>query len=99
VPRVYVHRKCGVATQMPEEIIRSYLQNPYLYSSDETFCCGCNKHVPERECKWTETGENLQEYMDRLRAAKPEMRPKGCLAVILFVGVGLAGAAAAVALG
>jgi hypothetical protein len=75
VPTVYVHRKCGEATQMPEEIVRSYLKNPYLYLADATFCCGCGRHVPFRECKWTETGENLQTYMDDLRAQRPELRP------------------------
>ena len=75
VPQVYVHEKCGAATGMPEEIVRSYLKNPYLYLADKTFCTGCGKHVPFRECQWAETGENLQEYTDRLRAEKPEMRP------------------------
>jgi hypothetical protein len=98
VPKVYVHRKCGVATGMPEEIIRSYLKNPFMYMADRTFCCGCNRHVPFRECVWAETGEDLQSYMDKLRAAKPEMKPKGCLAAIALVGVGLSGAVAAVAL-
>jgi hypothetical protein len=60
---------------MPDEIVRSYLKNPYMYMADATFCCGCGKHVPFRECKWEETGENLQDYMDELRAANPEMRP------------------------
>jgi hypothetical protein len=90
VPRVYVHKKCGVATQMPEEIIRSYLKNPYMYMADATFCCGCGTHVPFRECKWTETGENLQKYTDKLRAAKPEMEPKGCFGLIALVVVGVA---------
>jgi hypothetical protein len=95
VPRVYVHRKCGEATRMPEEIIRSYLANPWLYSADATFCCGCGDHVPFAECKWVETGENLQRYMDRLRAADPSMKPSGCLgAVLLFVGTGVILAAA-----
>jgi hypothetical protein len=57
---------------MPEEIIRSYLMNPYLSSADTTFCTGCGKHVPCRELRWLETGEDLQTYTDRLRAAKPE---------------------------
>ena len=83
---------------MPEEIIRSYLKNPYMYMADATFCCGCGKHVPFRECKWTETGEDLQTYTDKLRAAKAEMKPKGCLAVIALVGLGLSGAVAAFAL-
>ena len=95
VPQVYVHRKCGVATGMPEEIIRSYLKNPFMYMADSTFCCGCGKHVPFRECAWSETNEDLQSYTDKLRAAKPEMKPKGCMAAILFVGVGLSGGIAA----
>ena len=37
VPMVYVHTKCGAATGMPEEIIRSYLVNPFLYSGG-SFC-------------------------------------------------------------
>lgn len=74
-PQVYQHRKCGECTQMPEEIIRSYLVNPYLYLADRTFCTGCGVHVPARECVWTETGEDLQSHTDRLRAAKPECRP------------------------
>lgn len=85
VPQVYVHRKCGVGTKMPEEIVRSYLQNPYLYSADETFCCGCGTHVPFRECVWVETKEDLQTYMEKLRSAKPEMKPKGCVAAVLFL--------------
>jgi hypothetical protein len=75
VPRFYKHKKCGRVTGMPEEIIRSYLKNPYLYWSDRTFCTGCHTHVPERECVWVETGEDLQTYTNRLRAQKPEMRP------------------------
>ena len=75
VPQVYVHRKCGNATGMPEDIIRSYLKNPYMYLADETFCTGCGTHVAMGECQWQETGENLQTYMNRLRAEKPELRP------------------------
>jgi TPR repeat protein len=74
VPRVYIHRTCRAATGMPEEIIRSYLKNPYLYSADRTFCCGCGTHVPLRECVWRETNEDLQSYTDKLRAANPQMK-------------------------
>jgi hypothetical protein len=100
VPTVYVHLKCGAGTRMPEEIVRSYLKNPYLYSSDSTFCTGCGDHVPDAECEWVDTGENLQAYMDRLRAAKPEMKPKGCLAagLVLIGGVGLLGTGVVLAL-
>ncbi|MSR59469.1 MAG: hypothetical protein EXS05_17805 [Planctomycetaceae bacterium] len=99
LPKVYVHRKCGVATGMLEEIIRSYLMNPFLYTADATFCCGCGKHVPNRECVWTETGEDLQTYTDKLRAAMPETSPKGCLAASLIIGLVMSGAIAAAALG
>jgi hypothetical protein len=56
--------------------------------ADETFCGGCGTHVPFRECVWVETGEDLQTYTDKLRAAKPEMKPKGCLGLlVLALGV------------
>ncbi len=74
-PRWYRHQKCGGVTGMPEEIIQTYLTNPWFYLSDKTFCTECEKHVRQRECVWEETGENLQTYSDRLRAAKPELRP------------------------
>ncbi|NLS96888.1 MAG: hypothetical protein GXX96_32530 [Planctomycetaceae bacterium] len=74
-PRWYRHKKCGQVTGMPEEIIQTYLTNPWFYLSDKTFCTGCGKHVRLRECVWEETGENLQTYNDRLRAGKPGLRP------------------------
>ena len=76
VPKVYVHRVCGAATGMPEEIIRSYLKDPFLYSADQTFCTGCGYHVPFRECVWTETGEDLQTYMNKLRLRRREILRK-----------------------
>jgi hypothetical protein len=66
VPRAYRHPRCGVATGMPEEIIRSYLVNPFLYS-DCSFCCGCNDYVPCAELFWVETGESLADYNHALR--------------------------------
>jgi hypothetical protein len=84
VPKVYRHSRCGAATGMPEEIIRSYLKNPYMYMADATSCCGCGKHVPFRECVWVETGKDLQTYTGNLRAAKPEMKPRGCWGVLLL---------------
>jgi hypothetical protein len=75
VPRVYMHTKCKSLTEMPDDIVRSYLRNPYLHLADRTFCCGCSRHVPWRQCIWVETGEDLQTYMDRLRAGKPELQP------------------------
>ncbi|MFO0939729.1 MAG: hypothetical protein U0930_03070 [Pirellulales bacterium] len=69
VPVVYIHEVCGTGTLMPEEIVRSYLKNPFLYGANTTFCAGCSKQVPNRECHWDETRENLQDYFDRLRNA------------------------------
>ncbi len=66
VPQVYVHPKCGVGTKMPEEIVRSYLVNPFLYGAG-SFCCGCGEHIPEEELFWTETGQNMAEYTRGLR--------------------------------
>ena len=68
VPQCYRHPKCGVVTRMPEEIIRSYLMNPFLYGAG-SFCCGCGEHIPEEELYWTETGQNMAEYTRELRAA------------------------------
>lgn len=66
IPQIYYHPKCGSITQMPEEIIRSYLSNPFLYNGF-TFCCGCHEYVPENELFWTETQENLADYMKGLK--------------------------------
>ena len=67
VPQVYQHPACGRATGMPEEIIRSYLANPFLYS-DKSFCTGCGDYVDCRELYWVETGESLHDYNGRLRS-------------------------------
>jgi hypothetical protein len=53
---------------MPEEIIRTYLKDPFTYMADRSFCTGCGQHVPCRELVWVETGEHMQDYNDRLRA-------------------------------
>ncbi len=84
-PQVYIHETCGVGTCMPEEIVRSYLVDPYMYLADATFCTGCERHVPLRECTWSETGEDLQSHIDRLRAEKPECRPGFLMRVVLLL--------------
>ncbi len=74
VPRSYVHSGCGAGTGMPEEIVRSYLANPFLYN-DTAFCTGCEDYVPHVECTWLETGQSLRDYFAVLRAAaSPELR-------------------------
>lgn len=71
VPTEYRHEKCQRITGMPEEIVRSYLVNPFLYN-DTTFCCGCREYVPMSEVYWTQTDECVQDYMDLLRKAANE---------------------------
>ena len=66
IPQAYRHPKCGVMTQMPEEIIRSYLINPFLYGGG-SFCCGCNGYVPETELFWIETGQCMADYNRELQ--------------------------------
>jgi len=51
---------------MPEDIIRSYLVNPFLYSGG-SFCCGCNDYMPYEELFWEETGQSLAEYFQKLQ--------------------------------
>jgi hypothetical protein len=101
VPTAYHHPTCGVATTMPEEIVRSYLADPfYLSHSTRTFCCGCNEYVPLEEVTWTETGENVSQYIRRLqveavrdgRAQAPSM-PLGC--GVALIGAPLGGLLAA----
>ena len=68
VPQCYFHPTCGVLTGMPEDVIRSYLVNPFLYGGG-SFCCGCGEHIPEEELFWDETGQNMAEYTSELREA------------------------------
>ncbi|MFI8523330.1 hypothetical protein ACIGB8_02725 [Promicromonospora sukumoe] len=61
---------------MPEEIVRSYLANPFLYG-DRSFCTGCGDYVSKAELCWIETRQPLREYFDALRAAAtPELRAR-----------------------
>jgi Fe-S cluster assembly iron-binding protein IscA len=66
VPRGYRHPRCGVVTAMPDDIIRSYLVNPFLYSGG-SFCCGCSDYMPYEELYWQETGQCLAEYFKQLQ--------------------------------
>jgi hypothetical protein len=67
VPMVYEHSACGGHTRMPEEIIRSYLANPFLYGG-ESFCCGCGKYIPVTDLFWVETRQCLADYNRELKA-------------------------------
>src|SRR5262245_33603570 len=66
IPREYRHSRCGGGTGMPEEIIRSYLANPFLYST-ASFCCDCEDYVPIEELFWVETGQSLADYFKELQ--------------------------------
>lgn len=65
VPMWYRHEVCGKTTGMPEDIVRSYLANPFLYTS-RTFCSGCRDYVHMSECFWRETGESVIAYRRNL---------------------------------
>src|SRR5262245_37797762 len=68
-PRVYVHKRCKEETEMPAEVIAEYLENPFeLGEQPTTYCAGCNRNVPWKDCHWTETRQNLYEYIDDRRA-------------------------------
>jgi hypothetical protein len=67
VPRVYQHAKCGVATEMPEDVIRSYLADPWLYN-DWVWCCGCEDNIRQQDLTWKDTGERLSDYFAGLKA-------------------------------
>lgn len=66
VPQAYFHPHCGTVTRMPEEIIRSYLVNPFL-ANEYTFCCGCNNYVLQDELYWRGTGQCLADYFQMLQ--------------------------------
>ena len=74
-PKWYVHPKCGGVTGMPEEIIRSYMTDPFLYN-ESSFCTGCHTYVPTGELYWQETNESLQAASYRRKA---EFIQKNCL--------------------
>lgn len=97
-PSAYHHALCGVVTTMPEEIIRSYLVNPFLYTH-RTFCVGCEDYVPTRDVRWIETNESLASYFERLCARAGPWHPgrlrvfggyvfKACLFAVVFGAVG-----------
>ena len=84
-PKIYFHPRCGGYTVMPDEIIRSYLKNPYLYSANSTYCTGCKKHIPDNEVFWVETGENMRVYMNKLQVAQPDKRPSLLTRLVVWV--------------
>ncbi|MEZ6094874.1 MAG: magnesium transporter [Pirellulaceae bacterium] len=88
VPQSYVHSKCGVETVMPEEIIRTYLVDPFFYAN-RSFCTGCHKHVRNSELTWRETKQNVNEYFKQLKEKYPHSDRKKLRVIWLVVQAGL----------
>lgn len=53
----YVHDACGVKTTMSLQLCETYARDPSFYSG--TFCCGCGKHFPVSEFRWSEDGQRV----------------------------------------
>lgn len=51
----YIHKKCGVVTNMNQKIAETYARDPKFYGS--TFCCQCREHFPVGEFYWEGTFE------------------------------------------
>jgi len=71
IPTIYWHPGCDGQTVMPEDIIRSYLTNPWFYSQ-RSFCSGCRQHVSTRNLYWVNTKESLYDYNKRLQKNCPK---------------------------
>src|SRR5262249_10584190 len=98
-PRVYVHKRCKEETEMSADDIEKYLANPFeLGEEPNTFCTGCDEYVPWTECKWTETDQNLYEYLDDMRAEMvisgddPRPNPPALNWILLVVSAFVGGA-------
>ena len=66
-PRVYKHKKCGAKVRMPDDVIVTYLDDPFFHN-EFTDCPRCGDAVPRRECVWVDTGQRLDEYFEDLQA-------------------------------
>ena len=42
---------CGTVTTMGQKLSETYAREPKFYGA--TFCCGCNKHLPVAQFRWT----------------------------------------------
>ena len=70
VPDTYYHAVCGQQTTMSEDIIRTTLGDPYFYAYS-SFCVGCSRQVRHRELTWSDTGESLHDYYERIKRITP----------------------------
>jgi len=67
VPRSFRHLTCGTTTVMPPTVLATILRDPDLVA-DSTLCPACGRTVPFAECVWVGSGQDLQSYLDELRA-------------------------------
>lgn len=56
--QTYVHNTCGGQTRMPDNCMRTYLENPYYYG--RTFCCTCKDYFPVEQFEWRHTGKCMK---------------------------------------
>src|SRR5437588_10899000 len=76
---------------MSDDMVSGYLANPHKYN-DWAFCSKCDGFVPHRECRWAESGETLDAYFARLKAAVPAPPAAGWLAYVAAPALAAAGA-------
>jgi hypothetical protein len=69
--RAYVHYGCGTETIISGGDFKQ-ICNP-LTLCIETYCCGCSDYVTLQTVAWTDTGETIAAYRNRLRAATPKI--------------------------
>src|SRR5437588_9037413 len=91
-PRQFVHDKCGATSRMADDMVFGYLATPHRYN-DWAYCSKCDGFVPHRECHWAETGEPLEAYFARLKAAVPAPPAAGWLVYAAAPALAAAGAA------
>jgi hypothetical protein len=53
----YVHKKCGVLTQMGISLAQTYARDPKFYGG--TYCVACRDHFPVAEFLWDGTQEEV----------------------------------------
>src|SRR5438093_4340016 len=66
-PRVYKHKKCGAKVRMSDDVVLTYLDDPFYYN-EFTHCPRCGGDVPRSQCVWVETGQRMDEYFEDLQA-------------------------------
>jgi hypothetical protein len=67
--RAYVHTRCGGETLVSGGDF-THICDPF-WPCTSTYCCTCSGFAPLREVKWTDTGEIISKYRQRLRRETP----------------------------